>query len=55
MLNVILSKGVDMSQLFKELNEDQLVKLLDFTSQWNTNTRTYAVNFNYQIGMKEPF
>lgn len=42
-LGTILSKGTKLDTLFKQLDEIQLVKLLDFTAQWNTNTRTYAV------------
>lgn len=42
-LSTIVAKDQPLDSLFTQLDENQLVKLLDFTSQWNTNTRTYAV------------
>ncbi|KAI6183587.1 hypothetical protein M3Y97_00504600 [Aphelenchoides bicaudatus] len=42
-LSVIITKDRPLDNLFTQLDENQLVKLLDFTSRWNTNTRTYAV------------
>ncbi|KAI6225024.1 SAM-MT-RSMB-NOP domain-containing protein [Aphelenchoides besseyi] len=44
LLNVVVEKNeTAFKTLLSKLSDDQLLKLMDFVSQWNTNTKTYAI------------